>query len=245
MRGLVGICAAGLVALGATRAGAVVVFSDNFDEQTVPPVGEILNDNSFVNFNVDGGGPGGTVDLLTSKNTWSLHGSGANTSGNFVDLDGSSNDGGFLQTKQAFSFNAGDTVTLSIDVGGSERMGTDTMYAGFLFSGIPDITGVTTTNFNQPNQTPGQELLGFSQVGSSDPFQVFTISFVATAPGSVMALVGTTSKDNVGPLLDQLTVTDDPAADALVPEPASWALMILGFGGVGSLLRRRRTEVFG
>lgn len=26
-----------------------------------------------------------------------------------------------------------------------------------------------------------------------------------------------------------------------VPEPASWALMILGFGGVGSLLRRRRT----
>ena len=26
-----------------------------------------------------------------------------------------------------------------------------------------------------------------------------------------------------------------------VPEPATWAMMITGFGGVGALLRRRRT----
>jgi hypothetical protein len=25
-----------------------------------------------------------------------------------------------------------------------------------------------------------------------------------------------------------------------VPEPASWALMLVGFGGMGALLRRRR-----
>jgi hypothetical protein len=29
----------------------------------------------------------------------------------------------------------------------------------------------------------------------------------------------------------------------IVPEPASWALMILGFGGVGGLLRRRRLVI--
>ena len=29
-----------------------------------------------------------------------------------------------------------------------------------------------------------------------------------------------------------------------VPEPATWAMMIMGFGGVGALMRRRRT-VFG
>jgi hypothetical protein len=27
-----------------------------------------------------------------------------------------------------------------------------------------------------------------------------------------------------------------------VPEPASWALMIMGFGGVGALVRRRRNK---
>lgn len=30
---------------------------------------------------------------------------------------------------------------------------------------------------------------------------------------------------------------------ALVPEPAAWALMIMGFGGVGSLARRRRADL--
>lgn len=29
--------------------------------------------------------------------------------------------------------------------------------------------------------------------------------------------------------------------DALVPEPTTWAMMIVGFGGIGALLRRRRT----
>jgi len=35
-----------------------------------------------------------------------------------------------------------------------------------------------------------------------------------------------------------LLVTYEPAA---VPEPAAWALMLIGLGGVGGLLRRRRT----
>jgi len=32
----------------------------------------------------------------------------------------------------------------------------------------------------------------------------------------------------------------DIGAVALVPEPATWAMMVLGFGGVGGLIRRRR-----
>ncbi len=32
----------------------------------------------------------------------------------------------------------------------------------------------------------------------------------------------------------------DVGASATVPEPAAWAMMILGFGGVGALMRRRR-----
>ena len=34
------------------------------------------------------------------------------------------------------------------------------------------------------------------------------------------------------------------ATMAVVPEPASWALMILGFGGVGGLMRRQRPAAF-
>lgn len=35
----------------------------------------------------------------------------------------------------------------------------------------------------------------------------------------------------------------DIGAVALVPEPAAWAMMILGFGGVGTLVRRRRDGI--
>ncbi len=38
--------------------------------------------------------------------------------------------------------------------------------------------------------------------------------------------------------LDNLVVTGTPIAG--VPEPATWAIMILGFGAAGSVLRRRR-----
>jgi len=35
-----------------------------------------------------------------------------------------------------------------------------------------------------------------------------------------------------------------PTSGGAVPEPATWAMMILGFGAAGSVLRRRRTPAF-
>jgi hypothetical protein len=44
--------------------------------------------------------------------------------------------------------------------------------------------------------------------------------------------------DPVQPLTYRLTISDSPIAP--VPEPASWAMMIAGFGLVGATMRRRR-----
>lgn len=41
--------------------------------------------------------------------------------------------------------------------------------------------------------------------------------------------------------LDQLTFSG--TIPGIVPEPATWAMMIIGFGGVGSMLRRSRQRV--
>lgn len=42
-----------------------------------------------------------------------------------------------------------------------------------------------------------------------------------------------------------LTVSGAPDIGGVVPEPTTWALMILGFGGAGTMLRRRRqTDTF-
>ncbi|MEW5687847.1 MAG: PEPxxWA-CTERM sorting domain-containing protein [Pseudomonadota bacterium] len=43
---------------------------------------------------------------------------------------------------------------------------------------------------------------------------------------------------------DTYSLTSEPGSLAGVPEPASWALMITGFGGAGAMLRRRRQGAF-
>jgi subtilisin-like proprotein convertase family protein len=41
-----------------------------------------------------------------------------------------------------------------------------------------------------------------------------------------------------------LDFTPEAVSGGVVPEPATWAMMIMGFGAAGSILRRRRTTVF-
>jgi hypothetical protein len=41
----------------------------------------------------------------------------------------------------------------------------------------------------------------------------------------------------------QLATVANFSAASMVPEPASWALMIVGIGGIGAGLRRRTTRV--
>lgn len=52
-----------------------------------------------------------------------------------------------------------------------------------------------------------------------------------------MFFFGSTSSDGLGPLLDNVRISIDPAP---IPEPASWGLMIAGFGLAGVALRHRR-----
>jgi PEP-CTERM motif len=63
------------------------------------------------------------------------------------------------------------------------------------------------------------------------PFSVDYVSIGTAEQVIFTSFDGTTSKDF---LLDNVSI-------AAVPEPASWALMIMGFGLVGSAMRRRQS----
>ena len=73
-----------------------------------------------------------------------------------------------------------------------------------------------------------------SEVDNSDGagWQNFTVS--VTGHGTD-ALVFTSYNDPAFTYVDNISVTGAGA----VPEPATWALMLLGFGGLGAALRRR------
>lgn len=81
----------------------------------------------------------------------------------------------------------------------------------------------TTATLN----TSGPSLLNFNWSG------IDKVTFAITG-GTPSALPG--GGDYFA--LDNLTITSD------VPEPASWAMMIGGFGLVGAAMRRRRTAAF-
>ena len=226
MRGWVGLCAAATLGLAASSAGATVLFSDNFDGEPSPPGGATLNYSSFANFFVSSG----FVDLLDTSNTYGLTGSG-----NFVDLDGSNNQGGILETIPQFDYTAGQTLRLNIFASGNQRSGIDSLFAGFRFFTPRTISDIDLTGFtsSQIPNTPSQLLLGIVALPSTAPYQTYSISFSAPVSGRVSALVGTGSNDNIGPLLDGVTLVT-------VPEPAGWMLLMAGFGGLGAALRRRR-----
>jgi PEP-CTERM motif len=85
-------------------------------------------------------------------------------------------------------------------------------------------TGFTTSAVG-PDYGANPEFIGFV---SSTQFDSITLS------------VGTCDPNGVCPSWVVADVINADAAVAAVPEPSTWAMMILGFGGIGAMTYRRR-----
>lgn len=79
-------------------------------------------------------------------------------------------------------------------------------------------------------------------IGVQQPADVALANTPGTNPGaSAMIRLGTYVPRDIGLAFSlQGTAVEAPSA---VPEPASWAMMMVGFGVVGGAMRRRRTSV--
>jgi hypothetical protein len=67
----------------------------------------------------------------------------------------------------------------------------------------------------------------------------FTATFVVDPPYSLTVTGGSIIPDTVTPEVPSGTLTVTYVYDAAVPEPATWAMMIAGFGMIGRRMRRR------
>jgi len=68
-------------------------------------------------------------------------------------------------------------------------------------------------------------------------WQKETFTFTATGTSQVLSFLAHGTPDGVPPF----SLLDGVSMQAAVPEPASWALMIVGFGATGMTMRRRRS----
>jgi PEP-CTERM motif len=221
----------------ATPANAGVTVIDNFD--TEAGGGSSLNHTDLDNFEVTDG----TIDVVRTPAFGITCAGGAGSS--CIDLDGSTNDSGTIVSRNSYAFNAGDLITLKFDMSGNQRnSSSDQFFAQFLFSSPTAANGYTfggafgSVNIGNLGATNG--ISSFATIGGATGFQTYSLAFRAGNAGSLKFGFGQgfgtgVTTDNQGPLLDNVNFSI-----AAVPEPTTWAMLILGFGLIGSAVRQRK-----
>lgn len=217
-----------LAAAGSGQATTVL-----FDDFEAEGPANTLNYSGFASWTVTG-----QVDLVGMPNPY-----GITCSGHCVDLDGTSGPGR-IRTVDAFTFAPGDRVSISFDVSGSQRSAdSDNFFLLLDFGtfvsvnigdavGTGGFSGLTVplpSFFIAPVATFNRTIPG------ATAFSNWSYSFTALESGAVRFALGTTSADNFGPIVDNIRIST-----GAIPEPATWAMLIAGFGVVGVAARRRR-----
>jgi hypothetical protein len=214
----------GLLALLVTGSvNATVLFSENFDSIT----SNTLNITTAASMTVVG-----QVDAVVPSNPFGITG----LTSTVIDLDGSPGPGGV--SRGGFNLIDGGTYTLEFVVGGAQRGSvSDDLFFVLTTLFDDDLTMLGSTGLfpGLSGLLPGQYSV-FTSVAGNSPFTTSTLTFRANRNAEFAFGIGSSSSDNIGPLLDSVSLTSN-----VVPEPGTLALLGLGLAGLG--LSRRRKAV--
>jgi hypothetical protein len=187
-------------------ASAATLLSDNFNAEN-SGIGA-GNYTGFVNWNVTRGSVdligNGSVDFFFPDN------------GLYLDLDGSTSAAGKLESKNTYSFNAGDTINLDFKLAGSQR---------------GDVNSVTVSLGSLYNEV--------FTLPSATPFTTITRSFIVASATSTGLIFDHAGSDNFGLFLDNVVLSSTSASTA-VPEPFT----IIGtlIGGTTAVRMRKKLK---
>jgi hypothetical protein len=166
-------------------------------------------------------GAGGVTGSITTTGALGVLGSSAITDWNLTLSDGSStfNLRGPLSGADSGLLNNSGTALTATATGLFFNFGS-TAGSFLLFEAAP----ITGGNFWCVNDAA-------SPCGSS---------FGASSSDELVRLSGTAVRQSFVGVTQIASVGSPPPPGGGIPEPATWTMMILGFGGLGALLRRRR-----
>jgi hypothetical protein len=182
-----------------------------------PSQAQIIFDTNFDSVAV----PSGSYLILSSVEGWNA------TAGDGIEVQNNAAGSPYSQTNLVeLDSNNNSTMTRVIEDPGSYLL-------TFYYSPRPNI----------PASSNGIDVL----VGGSSIFNVtgagagntvwtpYQLYFTTTLANTSLAFSALGTSDSLGGYLDNIRLVSS------VPEPATWAMMLLGFGGIGFAMRRRRT----
>jgi PEP-CTERM motif len=215
-RFLLALATLGLVSLAGTSAHAVVFTGSGSDADGT------LSASATITIS------GGVITVLLSDTNTGEHSDGQTVSGILFNVSGVTGISNFTQAGSLVNVN-GTTVT---PVAGSPTHWADSLSSTTLF--VDTVPGAGM----QPNDLiVGSSPNGNASMASHSPYINGTGTFTLTA-------AGITDNSIISDVFFQFSTGQDPFVRvpgvAAVPEPATWAMMILGFLGVGLLAYRRK-----
>jgi Protein of unknown function (DUF642)/PEP-CTERM motif len=142
-----------------------------------------------------------------------------NPSAFLVDLTGTTDSAPFDSVSQTIATTAGAHYTLTFDLGSATQWG--------IQDGVTASAGVTSGTFTSTN--PGT---------SSNFWNSEALDFVATGSSTLITLAGLSGRQYIG--VDNVAVVE--TSSGAVPEPSTWAMILLGFASVAYLGYRRAKE---
>ncbi len=181
--------------------------------------------------------PGATFTTQTAGSTaitgWTVGGFGVDYIGGYwmasdgvrsIDLSGN-NAGSVSQT---IATTIGTSYTVNFDLSGNPDAGVGSKISIVSISGslpVVKIYDVLATN-SRTNMN----------------WQPYSYTFTAFANTSTLTFASA-EYNAFGPALDNVSILENGGIGSNVPEPASWAMLLVGFGLVGTAARKRRPMV--
>ena len=207
------------VSIQGARAAVVTSISDNFtstDPTNNTPMLNWLGDSVFTSVPATANQTGKpSVDLIGPGFFGELAPGGALSGLNAVDLDGSTGSG----------------FTPAGSLQSNDSLAAGTYQVSFYLAGNLRGAPAQTTNVTVGNQL----IAAIGPVPNNQQYQLY--SFIFSTTGGQLSFTDTGPSDQQGDLLALVNV-------AAVPEPSTWAMMVLGFLGVGLMAYRRRGADF-